>query len=122
MRRVGKRKSATRAVSGPAGSDPLGGLPDSAKSGLVDRSQPDSWGGTGDHRPLGPDQVEQGVPDAIPDQVVTDAGVSGDRAADRAAQELPQVMAEPNPTAGPWDDRAPGPHRATAGLNDRSGP
>ncbi|MEV0323391.1 YidB family protein [Streptomyces sp. NPDC050658] len=79
--------------SGGQGGSPLGGLLDMiTKSGMVSQDQLDSWVGTGENRPLSPDQVKQAVPDATLDKVAADAGVSRDEAADQIAQQLPQAV------------------------------
>ncbi|MDI3419002.1 YidB family protein [Streptomyces luteolus] len=81
------------ATGGAGGDNPLGGLLDMlTRSGLGDRSQLDSWVGTGENRPLSPEQVKQAVPDETLDRVATEAGVSRDQVADQVAQELPQVV------------------------------
>ncbi|MFM9367961.1 YidB family protein [Streptomyces sp. Da 82-17] len=105
---TGTRADATGTRAGA--DNPLGGLLDMlTRSGLGDRGQLDSWVGTGQNRPLSPDQVKQAVPDETLDKVAADAGVSRDEVADQVASQLPQVVDKLTP-----EGRAP----SAASLED----
>ncbi|MEU0037292.1 MULTISPECIES: YidB family protein [unclassified Streptomyces] len=78
-------------TNGQGGGNPLGGLMDMlAKSGLADQAQ--SWIGTGENKPVSPEQVARALPADTLQEVAARTGVSSEKAADQIAEYLPQAV------------------------------